>query len=253
VCVARWQDNLINKNKSIQNMNFIKKIFNNQIDEKVHAQFTRFGKGTFESKALLDINIQAKKVKIKTSHEFTNELVGFLANTINEKTQVKGIIFSTRNLTEESNIEFQEIKNAMGVKKHIINQELTKEQILEVIEKFPYASINLSFKTDKGELKVKEKAPKAPKAKKGDKNPKADYCVFTTEDKVIIEDYAFDIKESFKKAFISHTYIIEDINIPEEYKDDFSQARLKGIRKGKIIRKITIDEKESTKETNFEA
>ena len=201
----------------------------------------------------MDINVQAKKVKIKTSSEFTNELVGFLANTIEEKTQVKGIIFSTRNLTEESTIEFQDIKNAMGVKKHIIDQELTKEQILETVEKFPYASINLSFKTDKGELKVKEKAPKSGKSGKGDKAPKADYCVFTTEDRVILEDYAFDIKKPFKKAFISHTLIINDIVIPEEYLNDFAQARLNGIRKGKLIRKITIEDKEETKEKEFEA
>ena len=45
-------------------MNFIKKIFENQVDEKVHSQFTRYGKGIFEYKALLDINVQAKKVKI---------------------------------------------------------------------------------------------------------------------------------------------------------------------------------------------
>lgn len=233
-------------------MNFIKKIFENKLDEKVHNQFTRFGKGTFEDKALLNINIQAKKVKIKTSHEFTNELVGFLANTIEDKAYIKGILFSTRNLTEETNIEFQDIKNAMGVKKHIVNSELTKEQILEAIEKFPYASVNFSFKTNKGELKIKEKAPKAGKAKKGEDKPKADYCVFTTEDKSIIEDYAFDIKEPFKKAFISHDYLIEDIEIPEEYENDFSQARLKGIRKGKIIRKLDIDGTETTKETKFE-
>jgi hypothetical protein len=233
-------------------MNFIKKIFENKLDEKVHNQFTRYGKGTFEGKALLDINIQAKKVKIKTSHEFTNELVEFLANTIEDKAHIKGIIFSTRNLTEETNIEFQEVKNAMGVKKHIVNSELTKEQILEAIEKFPHASINFTFKTDKGELKIKEKAPKAGKAKKGEDRPKADYCVFTTEDRSITEDYAFDIKKPFKKVFISHTYLIEDIKIPEEYKNDFSQARLKGIRKGKLIRKLDIDGKEETKEINFE-
>ena len=141
----------------------------------------------------------------------------------------------------------------MGVKKHIINQELTKEQILETVEKFPYASINLSFKTDKGELKVKEKAPKSGKSGKGDKAPKADYCVFTTEDRAILEDYAFDIKKPFKKAFISHTLIINDIVIPEEYLNDFAQARLKGIRKGKLIRKIIIEDKEETKEKEFEA
>ncbi|MBT3691544.1 hypothetical protein HOG16_04865 [Candidatus Woesearchaeota archaeon] len=234
-------------------MNFIKKIFENQIDEKVHVQFTKYGKGIFEDKALLDIRVQAKKIKIKTSSEFINELVEFLANTIEGKTHVKGIIFSTKNLTEESTIEFQEIKNAMGVKKHIINQELTKEQILEAIEKFPYASINLSFKTDKGELKIKEKAPKAGKTRKEGKDPKADYCVFTTTDKSILEDYAFDIKKPFKKAFIFHTLVISDIIIPKEYSDDFAQARLKGVRKGKLIRNLTIDGKEETQEKDFEA
>jgi hypothetical protein len=234
-------------------MNFIKKIFENKIDEKVHNQFTKFGPGTFENRALLDIRITAKAIKIKTSPEFTNELVELLANTIKEKVPVKGIIFASKNLTEESSIEFKEVKNAMGVKKHIVDSELTKEQILELCEKFPFNPISLSFETEYGKLKVKEKAPKAPKAGKGDKKPKADYCVLTTTDKAILNNYTFDIQEPFKKAFIQHTVIIDEIIVPEEYKNDFAKARIMAKRKGKLIRILTVDEKESKKEIDFTA
>lgn len=230
-------------------MNFIKKIFENKIDEDVHKQFTKFGKGTFENKALVEINVTSKNIKIKTSAEFTNELVKLLAETIKNPTEVKGIIFSTKDLSKESDI-FEEVKSAMGVRKHFVDKELTKEQILELYEKFPHASLNLSFKTDYGELKVKEKAPKSSKPGKGDKEPKADYCKFTTKDKKVIEDYAFDVKQQFKKLFVKHTFEIKDLEIPKEYENDFAKARLYAKRKGTIQRFLNIDgtKKESKKE-----
>ena len=180
-------------------MNFIKKIFNNQIDDKVHNQFTKFGPGTFENKALIDINITAKVIKIKTSPEFTNELVELLANTIKDKVHVKGIIFASKNLTEESSIEFKEIKNAMGVKKHIVDSELTKDQILDLCKKFPFNPISLSFETEYGKLKIKEKAPKSGKPGKGGEKPKADYCSLTTKDKSIIKIILLILKNLSKK------------------------------------------------------
>jgi len=234
-------------------MNFIKKIFANKVDESVHLQFTRFSKGVFENKAMLEITVSSSNIRIKTSSEYTNELVELLANTIKDKTHVKGIIFSTRNLSEVSDIEFQDVKSAIGVKKHIVDKELTKEQILNISQKFPHSSINLSFKTDYGELKVKEKAPKSVKPGKGENAPKIDYCIFTTTDKTLLEDYAFDIKHPFKKAIILHTYEIMSIQIPEQYKNDFALARLHGIRKGKIIRILNVDGKEERKEVNLEA
>ncbi|MBT3395443.1 hypothetical protein HOA59_00990 [archaeon] len=233
-------------------MNFIKKIFEDKVDEKVHNQFTKFGPGTFNNKAMLDIRVMAKAIKIKTTPEFTNELVEFLANTIKDKVHVKGIIFGTKNLTDECPIVFEEIKNAMGTKKHIVNTELSKEQILEVCENFPFNSINLSFETEYGKLKIKEKAPKAGKAGKGDKKPVVNYCVFTTKDQSILENYAFDIKEPFKKAFITHTLVIDELIVPEEYNDDFSKARIMAKRKGKIIRNLEVDEEEFQNEHDFE-
>ena len=230
-------------------MNFIKKIFENKIDEKVHKQFSRFGKGTFENRAVIEIRITSKHIKLKTSAEFANELVELLTNTITNPIQVKGIVFSTKDLSSESDI-FEEVKSAMGVRKHVVNKELTKEQILELIEKFPNASTNLSFKTDYGELKVKEKAPKSGKPGKKAEEPKADYCVLITTDKAILEDHAFDVKEPFKKLFIKHTFEITDIEIPKEYENDFAKARLYAKRKGTIHRFLDIDgtKKESKKD-----
>ena len=47
-------------------MSFIKKLFEGEVDESVHQQFTRYSKGTFEYKALVDITITSKHIKIKT-------------------------------------------------------------------------------------------------------------------------------------------------------------------------------------------
>ena len=229
-------------------MSFIKELFNKGSTEESHRQFSRFSKGIFENRAVLDIT-NSKKVKIKTSAEFTNELVKLLALTIENKTLVKGIVFSTRDLSQESNIKFEDIKSAMGIKKHIVNSELTKEDILNLTDKFPHSSINLSFKTPYGEIKVKEKAPKSGKPGKKDEEPKPDYCTFVTEDKNILKEYAFDV-ENFKKLKIKHTFEILDIEIPEEYKNDFKLAREKAIRKGIIHRFLDIDG--SKKETKIE-
>jgi hypothetical protein len=234
-------------------MSFIKKLFQGKIDEEVHRQFTRFGIGTFKDKALIDITY-SKKIKLKTSAEFSNELVALMANTMTEPTHVKGIIISTKDLSKQSTIDFKEIKSFMGVKKHIIDSVLTKEQILEICKSFPESSIQLSFKTPYGELKIKEKPPRSSKPSiKVDETPKVDFCTLTTENKNILDEYAFDVKEPFKKLFVSHTYIIKEIKIPEQYKNDFAMARKMATRVGKVIRKLNIDGKIKEIEKEFEA
>jgi hypothetical protein len=238
-------------------MNFIRKIFENKIDEKAHNQFTKFGTGNFEYRALLEIT-NSKSVKIKTSPEFANELVELVAKELgSNSTKVTGAIISTRNLKEESIfsdiLAHAEVKQFQGVKRFIIDTELTGEQILSFLEECPYSFFGLTFESKYSKLKIKPKSPKSGKPKKGESILKADFCTLTTKNKEILEDYTFDIKEDFKKAKIYHTFIIEDIIIPEEFKDDFAKARLNAKRKGKIIRKRIIDEKESSKETEFEA
>ena len=71
-------------------------------------------------------------------------------------------------------------------------------------------------------------------------------------DREILKRYAFDVKDSFRKLFVKHTFEIKDIEIPNEYKDDFAMARKMGIRKVKIIRYLTIDGEQEQKEVEME-
>jgi hypothetical protein len=232
-------------------MSFLKDLFENKPSDEAHKQFSRFSIGTFENRSLIEIT-NSKKIRIKTSSEFANELVRFLANKLKDKTLVSGIVFSTMDLRDSSKIEFEEVKNAMGVKKHIINKELTKEEILSLCGDFPSAAIHLSFETETDKLKIKPKAPKSGKAGKGDKEPKANFCSLTTTDKKMLDEYAFDIKEDFKKIFVKHIYEIEELITPDEYKNDFALARKYSKRKGKIKRILNIDSNERINEIKFE-
>ena len=232
-------------------MNFIKKIFENKIDETVHDKFTRFGIGTFENRALCQLTKTSKNLKIKTSFEHTNELVVHLANTIEDKTHIIGMILCTSDISSELPFEVER-KNAMGLKKYIFDHELTKEQILNLYEKFPDALILFNFSTESGTLKIKQKAPKAGKAGKKDEEPKADYCTLTTTNFDLAKEFAFEA-DNFKKFFAKHTFVIENIEIPKEYENDPKMARKMAKRKGNIIREINVDGKKQTSETKFEA
>ncbi len=54
---------------------------------------------------------------------------------------------------------------------------------------------------------------------------------------------------------MNHTFIIEDIVVPDELKQekDFAKVREMAKRKGKIIREIRIDEQIVKEEKEFEA
>ena len=65
------------------------------------------------------------------------------------------------------------------------------------------------------------------------------------------EEFFWDLPNG-KKISVEHNFIIENIIQPKDEKD-FARIRELAKRKGKIIRKATIDGEESTKEINFEA
>jgi hypothetical protein len=232
-------------------MNFIKKIFENKIDNEVHEQFTRFSLGTFENRALCQLIKTSKNLKIKTSFEYANELVAHLANTIEDKTHIAGMILCTSDISSELPFEVER-KNAMGLKKYIFDHELTKEQILNLRDKFPDALMLFNFSTESGTLKIKQKAPKAGKAGKKDEEPKADYCALTTTNFDLAKEFAFDAS-NFKKFFAKHTFWVEDVIVPKEYENDPAMARKMAKRKGKIIREIDVDGKQQKSEIKFEA
>jgi hypothetical protein len=230
-------------------MNFIKKIFKDEVDEETHRQFSKFGKGVFDNRALVEI-YKKNQLKIKTGPEFVNEFVLYLINKLDKPTLFKGAIMCKQELTNILPFDV-DIKQYMGIKKYLINQELTKEDILKVLEEAPKAYFLLSFNSNFGKFKCKVKSPKSGKPGKDGEEPKADFCSFTTKNINFDKEFLFDVNENYNEVKINHTFKINSIEIPEEYKNDFKMAREFGKRKGKIVRKINIDGKEIIKEKEF--
>jgi hypothetical protein len=246
---------------------FIKKIFeeNAENDELVHQQFSKFSRGEFRNKAMIVAKRQGSgKFSVNTTPEYGNELVRCLAEELGDSSaEIKGVIVSTRQLKEVP--EFEEllaqvkIKQFMGVKQFQIDQELTGNQIIEILNLVPSAFVGLSFKVGDTELKIKPKAPKSAKpSSKGDAGPKVDFCRLKTKNEALVNDLVFDSEtKGFKKVEITHEFIINEIVVSDELKaeakEDFALIKEKALRKGKIVRKLNIDEKEVVKEVEFAA
>ncbi|PNX47349.1 MAG: hypothetical protein BV456_11115 [Thermoplasmata archaeon M8B2D] len=224
-------------------------------DELVHLQFQKFSKGEFRNRALLSVKKTGKKYTINTSAEFANELVRAVAKKLGqEKTRVTGAIVSTSDLKEE--LEPNDVKQFQGVKRYLIDKEMSGTSIIDLLDRFPKTFFALSFSTPDGEtmLKIKPKAPKSGKPGKGDEAPKADFCKLVTTDEALGKEFVFET-DNFKKANIIHHFFIDEIKIPDSLKDekDYAKIREGALRKGRILREAMIDEKGSKQEKNFEA
>lgn len=236
-------------------MNFIKKVFEEKIDNSVHLQFQKFGKGEFKDRALIKVKKSKEKYTISTSAEFANEFVKSIAEKLNNdkaRTQVKGIIVSTNDL---QGLDYQNKKQFMGIKQYVIDKEMSGEEILNLLDKFQKAFFALSFNAGESLLKIKAKAPKSSKpSNKGGEKPKIDFCKLSTNDEKIAKDFVFE-KPDFKSAEITHKFLINEIIVPDELKNekDFSKVREMAKKKGKIIRKAVIDGKEIMSEREFVA
>jgi len=241
---------------------FIKKIFdeNTRGDEIVHLQFQKFSRGEFKNRAMISAKNSKENFTINTTAEFANELVRAMAEKLGNKTaEITGVIVSTKNLKEIP--EFSKlmahvpVKQFMGIKQFQISQEMSGNQIIEILNLVPSSFIAFSFKTEDSELKIKPKAPKSAKpSTKSDEKPKIDFCKLKTSDKSLLKNLIFDKEvENFKKIEIIHDFIIIDIIIPEEFKNekDFSLVRARALKKGKIIRNLDIDGKKIKKEIEF--
>jgi len=233
-------------------MNFIKKIVDKKIDELVHAQFQKFSRGIFKDRAVLKVKKSKGKYTINSSSEFANELVFIMAQKLgNKKTLVSGVVVSTSNLKEK--IDFKEIKQFQGVKRYLIEKEMSGDELVKLILEFPKTFFGLSFQIDEeNSLKVKPKAPKSGKPGKGDEEPKADFCKLITNDSELGKSFVFE-KNDFKTAEIKHEFVIEEIILPQTEEKDFAKIREMAKRKGKIIRYANIDGLKSIKEYEFTA
>lgn len=235
-------------------MNFITKIFHKKVDESVHQQFQKFSKGEFRDRAVISVKKTGNKYTIKTTNEFANEMVREVAEILGKvKTNVTGAVVSTNNLKDV--LKFTEIKQFQGVKRYIINQNMSGEEIINILNSFPKAFFALSFSVGETRLKIKPKSPKSGKpGTKGEEAPKPDFCTLVTDNKKIASSFIFEV-DNFKRADVNHIFFINEIIIPSELKNekDYSVIRERALRKGRIVRKAIIDEKSYNEEAEFEA
>ena len=231
-------------------MNFIKNAIEGKADDLAHIQFQRFSKGEFQNRAIIKARKTKDKFTINTSFEFANELVKITAEELgSDKTKVVGAIVSTTNLDDL--LEFKDKKQFQGVKRYLIDTEMSGEQILDLLNKFPKNFFGLTFEGKISKVKVKPKAPKAGKPGKGGEKPKADFCKFVTTNKELGESFIFE-KTDFKKAEIYHTFFVEEMILPKGI-EDYSKIRELAKRKGKIKRYAEIDEIDTEKEYSVTA
>jgi len=235
-------------------MNFIKKIVDKKEDKFVHPLFQKFSKGVFKNRAVFKIKNSKGKFTINTSSEFANELVYAIAKELeNNKTKIEGAIISTKDLKGE--LDFKEIKQFQGVKRYLIEKEMSGVEILNLLEKFPKSFFALSFDSNISQLKIKPKAPKSGKpGSKGEEVPKPDFCKLITTNSEIGKSFIFEVSD-FKEALVNHDFRVESIEVPEELKksEDFALIREKSKRKGRIIRRAVIDGFEKASEFEFVA
>jgi len=231
---------------------FIKKIFEGRIDHIVHLQFQKFSRGEFKDRAMVKASKSKDNFSIGTTQEYANGLVRSVAEKMNNGKIVKvtGVIVSTRGLTE-NDLKFKNKKQFMGVKQYVIDDDFSKEQIIDLCNKFPTSFLALSFSNDETILKIKPKAPKSAKPSTSEKGPSIDFCKIKTKDMNLVKEILFDA-DNFKNIEIKHTYLINDLIIPKDEKDP-AKMREKTIRKGKLVREMNIDGKIIKKEVMFEA
>jgi len=272
-------------------MNFVKKIFEDNIDSEVHQQFIRFGKGDYKGRFRLGF-WKTKKIKIKTSFEFANDLV-LLCSRFGD-CKVSGMVLSKKNISDlmnENNIEgnSETKKGGLYYQNDISEQELKREQLIE-LEKESYSTLldiegnseakkgGLYYQNDISEQELKREQlielekesystlldiegngfklkvkKKLPKPGKSEEKIDDRFCVLETDEKFYseIKKDLFWDMPESKKIDIRHEVIIDEIVMPEGEKD-FSKIRELAKRKGKIIRKAEIDGKEVLSEKEFE-
>lgn len=214
---------------------FIKKLFEGKVDEEVHGQFIRFGKGDYQKRFQISFN-KIKKVKIKASFEYANDFVNFIKEN-------KDVNFSGSILTKEK-IEGQDGKKKAGG----FVYEITESKINEFENAYFYL---LDVNDSEIILKIKKKLPKPGKAANKIDNK---FCTLELDMKYwskFKEAFFWDVQD-VKKANVEHELIITEIEIPKD-EEDSVKMREKAIRKGKIIRTIGIDDHEEKKELKFSA
>ncbi len=233
---------------------FVQKIVDKKVDDLVHKRFTRFSVGEYPREAVL-IKKTSKGVQMQAGFEWTTDLYYLVAELLaGSGVTLKGdgaMVTANKSAHKEIQNAGFAVKSSRG-KKYTITFELSPEDLKKGLDALKDYIVLIKFKVDGLELKGKLSPPK----------PGSITEKFVTLK--VSKDYAdallsfalFDVDASLvkKSAEVQSTFLIDDVVIPKEYENDFAAARLHAKKKGKIVRKISIDKEEvKSYEIKFEA
>ncbi len=228
----------------------IEEIFSGNPGESVHGEFVKFSKGVFPDRYLVESKKQKDGWSIKTGPEYANFLVRKCLEKAKGPVEVNGVITATFDVSSKANFPIEEVKNALGIKKAVVNASVDPSKVIELMNSFPRAFFALSFSIPGTVLKIKPKAPKSAKPSSGgDKELKIDFCSLKTEDSDIAKSLLFGVGET-KKVVIKHVISIDSIELPKGVSDPV-QIREKSKRKGKVTRIIDIEGSQTKSEADF--
>ena len=233
-------------------MSFIKKIFNKDINDSVHNQLVRFGKGVYNNRAVIKFQ-KGKEIKVNSTFEYANDFVELISEIVS-KINVFGIVLSKEDISsllKQNKIKGigEEKKGGLYYQNNIEEQILNGEQ-LKILTKESYFTL-LDINAEEIEFKCKKKLPKPGKSE-GKVDDK--FCILKADLKYwhkIREEFFPDIPENAKKGNAKHTFEIQKIIAPEGEKD-YEKIRVLSKRAGKLTRYLEVDNQESKREVEFE-
>ena len=225
-------------------LNFIKAVINNQVDDSCHKKFIRYSLGEFE-KEPFEVKKMKKNFSVKAGPEYYDVLQRFFLENIDEHVTVNGKIIAQRNVsTDLTSLGIEPVKiTGNGKKAQISCSLISQGELKNIFEKLSDTFLLLDLVAGKNTLKMKKSFPRG-KLVPGFCKAKFDISLF---DK-FKEEFLWDAAD-FTKAIITHTYIVEDIQVSDELlNEDPVRARKEAKRKGKLIRQIDLDGEVSKEE-----
>jgi len=227
-------------------MHFVRQLFEGKVEEWVHLMFTRYGRGEFDGPAC-EVDV-GKDVRFKGTVEYCS-VFGYMVASCGGDFKVDGAVFGKKDFRDglkAAGLEFDDkSKPKQGFFVAQVNGEFPGGVLAKVYSGIPHATVLLNLVGAKGKLKCKKKPPKP----RGEKDN--EFCsgsMALTALPKLKEEVFFDAPD-FRKAKVENKFVIEELLFSPGM--DAARARLEAKRKGKVVRKVTVDGVERKSEAKF--
>jgi hypothetical protein len=225
-------------------MHFIQEIFQgDQNQDYIHRKFIRYSRGEFKGPAV-GMKNPGGLLKIHASEEYVNLLGSILAGNSHQNLDFSGDIISRDDVggfLSTLGIQVKKSTKKKGVFTLKVDGSIQAENLMHIYSKLTgsYIFLDLNSTENKSSIKTKKKPPKP------GSEPDQNFCsaVFDASlTNAVLDEICFDVDiKDFGEIRISHKYVIKELLIPEEYRENFALARVHAKRKGVIERIIEVD------------